>query len=306
MSLNSKNATFLFQRDFMDYHSDRFNDASLMIYKNEKLIALLPANRVDSTIYSHQGLTYGGLIFGEKLKFRDVLKIFKAVLKYLSDNGIETLELKQLPSFYARCPNDELLYLMFLTEAQLFRRDALSVLNLKHRPKFSKDRIEGNKRGIKNGLIVKEVDHFDAFWNTILTINLEEKHQTKPVHSLEEITMLKRKFPKHIRQFNVYKDDVLVAGTTIFETEFVAHSQYISGNKDKNILGSLDVLHTYLIENVFHNKAYFDFGISNENNGKQINEGLQYWKEGFGARTMIQDFYRIPTENHKLLKNVMI
>ena len=61
-----KNSTFLFQRDFMDYHSDRFMDHSLLVFKDEKLIAVLPGNQVDNTVYSHQGLTYGGLIVHKK------------------------------------------------------------------------------------------------------------------------------------------------------------------------------------------------------------------------------------------------
>jgi len=302
----SKNATFLFQRNFMDYHKDRFNDFSLLIYKNEKLIAVLPANKVNEIVYSHQGLTYGGLVFGKKLKFREVLHIFKILLKYLNEEGVAQLELKLLPSFYTKFPNDELMYLMFLTKAELIRRDALSVLNLTNKLKFSKDRIEGNKRGIKNNLSVKEVDSFEEFWNTILNANLQNKHQAKPVHTLEEMSLLKKKFPKNIRQFNVYKNDDIVAGTTIFETESVAHSQYISGNSDKNTLGSLDFLHTYLLEKVFMDKEYFDFGISNENSGKNVNEGLQYWKEGFGARTITQDFYSVSTKNHELLDTVML
>ena len=290
----------------MDYHQDRFEDFSLMVYRNEKLIALLPAHTLDAVVYSHQGLTYGGLVFKSALKFRDVLKVLHQLLKYLHNQGKMTLELKLLPSIYTKLPNDELSYLMFLTKAELTRRDALSVLNLMHGTKWSKDRLDGKKRGIKNGLVVKEEEHFDAFWNSILIANLEEKHQARPVHTLEEITLLKRRFPEKIRQFNVYKDDMIVAGTTIFETEQVAHSQYISANKDKNVLGSLDFLHAHLIETVFKDKAYFDFGISNENQGQYVNEGLQYWKEGFGARTVIQDFYRVETENFKLLETVMI
>ena len=106
--------------------------------------------------------------------------------------------------------------------------------------------------------------------------NLDNKHDVKPVHSLDEIQLLKSRFPKQIRQFNVYHNDTIVAGTTIFETKYVAHSQYISGNADKNTLGSLDFLHHYLLEEVFADKKYFNFGISNENNGQNINEGLQY------------------------------
>ena len=158
----------------------------------------------------------------------------------------------------------------------------------------------------KHELVVKEVEDFSAFWDQILIPNLTSKHGTKPVHSLSEITQLKHRFPKNIRQFNVYKDNNIVAGTTIFETKYVAHSQYISGNEDKNTLGSLDFLHSYLINNVFKEKMHFDFGISNENHGKQINEGLNYWKEGFGARTITQDFYDIDLNDIDKLDTIFI
>ena len=39
----SKNGTFLFLRDYMDYHSDRFADFSLVARDGEKIIAVLPA-----------------------------------------------------------------------------------------------------------------------------------------------------------------------------------------------------------------------------------------------------------------------
>ena len=64
---NSKNGTFLHKRDYMEYHKDRFEDFSLMVFDESdseimQLIALLPANIVDDTVYSHRGLTYGALI----------------------------------------------------------------------------------------------------------------------------------------------------------------------------------------------------------------------------------------------------
>ncbi|HQW68620.1 MAG TPA: hypothetical protein PLH25_03065, partial [Flavobacterium sp.] len=60
---SSSNATFLFHRDFMEYHSDRFEDYSLLVFEDEKLISIFPANRVENTVFSHQGLTYGGFVF---------------------------------------------------------------------------------------------------------------------------------------------------------------------------------------------------------------------------------------------------
>ena len=155
-------------------------------------------------------------------------------------------------------------------------------------------------------LVVKEETHFDLFWNEILIPNLAETHDAKPVHSLKEIESLQQKFPKQIRQFNVYHDGKIVAGTTIFETKNVAHSQYISGNSDKNILGSVDFLHEHLLTTVFKNKKYFDFGISNENQGKNLNEGLSYWKESFGANIIVQDFYEVQTTNFHLLEHVLV
>jgi hypothetical protein len=47
----AKNATFLFHRDFMEYHKDRFEDFSLLVYQDEKLISILPANKVRNAVY---------------------------------------------------------------------------------------------------------------------------------------------------------------------------------------------------------------------------------------------------------------
>jgi len=290
----------------MDYHQDRFKDHSLMLYKKEKLVALFPANQHENILYSHQGLTYGGLIIDKDLKLRDVTECFKTILNYLQECGIQKLHIKLVPSIYSPFPTDELNYALFILEAKLTRRDALSVVNMQHRLKLSRDRIAGNKRAIKHNLEIKEVDTFDDFWNEILIPNLAQKHTTKPVHSLAEIQLLKTRFPKQIRQFNVYKNGKIVAGTTIFETESVAHSQYISGNEDKNTLGSLDFLHVHLLNEVFQHKLYFDFGISNENQGRNVNEGLQYWKEGFGARTITQDFYEIDVQDRHKLDTIFI
>lgn len=303
----AKNATFLFYRDFMEYHSDRFEDHSLLVFKGEKVTALIPANSTGNTLHSHQGLTYGGLVLSPKVKLEQSLQIFRDVLKYLNDKGIKTLEIKTLPHIYPDFPSEEINYLMFLTEARLTRRDVLSVVDLKSPFKISSGRMEGVKRGEKNLLQVQEVQQFDDFWNTILIPTLSEKHQAKPVHTLKEITLLHQRFPDNIRQFNVYHNTKIVAGTTVFESKNVAHSQYIAAaGNDKNQLGSLDYLHHYLLTEVFQDKKYFDFGISNENQGRNLNRGLSFWKEGFGAGAVTQDFYTLSTTNHTKLQHVLV
>ena len=302
---HSKNATFLFERDFMEYHQDRFEDFSLMIFKKEKLVALLPANRVGDELHSHQGLTYGGLLLPKDVRFEIVLNSLEVLLKYLHKENINTLYIKEIPSIYHDIPSEEIRYLNFILKAELLRRDTLSVIDKQNKLKFSNSRLEGVKRAQKHGLRIESDDDFEVFWNSILKINLKKKHVATPVHSLEEILCLKQRFPENIKQFNVYHENNIVAGATIFETKHVAHCQYISSNEDKNTLGSLDVLHDYLINVVYSEKRYFDFGTSNENNGKNINKGLQFWKEGFGARTITQDFYKIDIKSFKELKTVL-
>ena len=166
------------------------------------------------------------------------------------------------------------------------------------------------KRGIKKAkdhqLIIKEDNDFEAFWNQVLIPNLENRYGKNPVHSLSEIQLLQNNFPDNIRQFNVYYNDKIVAGTTIFETKKVAHAQYISATEQKQELGSLDFLFNELLSNVFKEKPFFDFGISNENRGRNLNKGLLYWKESFGARTITHDFYCIKTNNHNLLNDVLL
>ncbi|MES2748463.1 MAG: GNAT family N-acetyltransferase [Bacteroidota bacterium] len=302
----AKNATFLFHRNFMEYHQDRFADFSLLVFDGEKVIAILPANRVGHAVYSHQGLTYGGLVFSEKVRLGEGIDIFKLVLQFLHQNQITTLHLKQLPSMYARFFSEEMDYCLFLLQAKVYKKECLSVLDVTKDFSFSKDRKQCIRRGVTANLIVKEETNFELFWNQILIPNLQAKHQAKPVHTFEEMTKLQQHFPENIRHFNVYYKDEIVAGTTIFVTDNVAHPQYISGNEQKNELGSLDYLYSHLITEVFNDKKYFDFGPSHEENGMKINKGILFWKESFGAKTTIQSYYEVETANYNLLDAILI
>ncbi len=302
----AKNATFLFHRDFMEYHSDKFEDCSLLVFDDTTVLAALPANKVESTLFSHQGLSYGGLVLLEKVKLMDVILIFKNILIFLNQIKIKKLNIKMIPSFYNECYSEELDYCLFLLNAKLLRCDTFSVINLQNKIKITSGRKEGIIKGIENNLVIKEEQNFKLFWNKILIPNLQAKHLATPVHNLNEIELLYNRFPDNIRQFNVYHNDEIIAGTTIFESKNVAHSQYISGNETKNKTGSLDFLHHHLITTIFKDKAFFDFGTSNEQQGRKLNKGLLFWKESFGAKTITQNFYEIETINYHLLENIFI
>lgn len=301
----TKNGTFLHYRDFMEYHSDRFADFSLSIFSAEKIIAVLPANRAGDILYSHQGLTYGGLVYGSKLKLKDIIAILKELLLYLSDNGIARLYFKAIPAIYHKQPAQEAEYALFTAGAKLVRRDSMFVYEYASKPEINRDRRRCIRNGHNNNLEVREEPDFDSFWNKILIPNMDTKHGVMPVHSLAEIQLLHSKFPEYIRQFNVYHEGKIVAGTTMFVTDTVAHPQHISGNADKNKLGSIDFLYSHLLE-VFKGKKYFDFGPSNQSGGLQVDAKLAFWKESFGARVLCQDFFEIETANYVLLDKVLI
>ena len=55
----SKNGTFLFDRDYLEYHADRFVDSSLLVLNDKGgVVALLPASLEECVLTSHGGLTY--------------------------------------------------------------------------------------------------------------------------------------------------------------------------------------------------------------------------------------------------------
>lgn len=301
----AKNATFLFDRGFMDYHADRFLDCSLIAEGAGQWRAILPANRHGDTVYSHEGLTYGGLVFDE-LKLAEVLRVFQAVLRFLEARGAAKLVVKNLPLLYQRQPSQELDYALFLTRAKLLRRDTLAVLDLSAPYRFSTNRKRQIKKAVDEGLEVIETPDLTDFWTEILMPNLQKKHAVKPVHSLAEITLLKFRFPQFIRQFNVYRSGILLAGTTIFDTGTAVHCQYIAAKEGKSEAGALDFLYQNLIRDVFSHYRWFDFGSSNEAGGKKLNAGLSFWKQTFGAGVMTQDFYEVDTAAHSLLNDILL
>lgn len=296
---DSRQGTFLLDRNYMDYHSDRFADCSLMVYYKDRLFALLPANRVGKTLYSHQGLTYGGLITGEKATADSVCGAFMALNDYLKDIGISSVVYKAIPWIYHRIPAEEDLYaLTHVARARLVVREISSTISLDNRLRFTELRRRGIKKALKAGVTVSESDDLADFW-TILDNNLEGKYHVRPVHSLSELMLLKSRFPQRIRLFMA--SDISgqpIGGTLLYETRCVVHSQYISASPEGKACGALDMLFDHIINNVYGDRQryshirYFDFGKSTEDHGDYLNKNLIFQKESFGGRGVCYDTYQ--------------
>lgn len=288
----SKNATFLFDRNYMDYHSDRFEDCSLMIYKEQCLLYIFPANKVGNVVYSHQGLTYGGLLMNSKSTVENVLEAFKCINDYYKECGIRKIIYKPIPYIYSSIPAQEDLYALYkLCSARLIGRSISSSIYQSNKIQFSESRKSGIRKARNNNIRVTLSNDYDLFWD-ILTSNLHKKYNVTPVHSLSEINLLQMRFPNNIKLYMAYSEDnVPLGGTVIFLTPNVCHTQYISANEIGKKMGVLDLLFDLLINEEFKSYPIFDFGQSTEQMGLILNEALIFQKEGFGGRGVCYDVY---------------
>ena len=290
---NSKNGHFFFQRNYMEYHSDRFEDFSLIVFDdNDKLIAILPANIKENILYSHQGLTFGGFLVDDKMKTETMLEIFELLKQFLKEKNIVKIVYKCIPYIYHTKPSEEDRYALFRNDAKLIRRDVTSTIDLTEQVRYSKGRKWTINKAKKELVETFESDDYETFWE-LLTGVLESNHEAKPVHTLEEIKKLASFFPKNIKLFLAKKDERIVSGALIYENQNIVHTQYLANSEEGRELGALDLLIDYLIKDIYKNKKYFDFGISNENAGRYLNTGLISQKEGFGARAVVHDFYEL-------------
>lgn len=293
----SKNPLFMFDRNYMDYHSDRFHDHSLIFYDEDKIAALLPANEKESVLYSHGGLTYGGLILDNRAKQHTVNDCMDALITYTRTNGIRRILYKPIPHIYHEQPAEEDKYALYKYGGRLSQISASTVINLKNPIKMPKGRKAQINRAKREGVTIQTVSEmslFDKFINMENEI-LEKRHNTRAVHSAEELFLLYDRFPEYIHLVGAFLKGDLIAGIVIYEYKQVVHTQYMAASDIARSIGALDLAVMTVIEMYRGEKLWLDFGISTENGGWYLNEGLISQKEGFGGRTNVYEIWEIFT-----------
>lgn len=289
---DAKNTHFMFDRNYMEYHQDRFDDASLLFTRGNKLMAVMPANIEQSVLISHGGLSFGGLVMSKKITCQDVMDSFTALIEYAGDHNIHSIRYKTVPSIYHTQPAQEDQYALFRANALLVRRDISSTIQLDNSLGFSGGKRNGVSKARKNDLTVEVSEQYDIFF-ALLAELLKEKYGTVPTHTAAELLRLAQQFPDNIKLYVVKKNGDIVAGSVVYVTETVVHTQYLVSTVEGRSYGALDYLIHFLINEVYSAKRYFDFGISTESQGRYLNNGLINQKELFGARGVVFDTYEI-------------
>jgi len=288
----SKNGVFIFQRNYLEYHADRFNDFSLLFFQDGQLVALMPANRVDDIVMSHGGLTFGGIISDHRMTTILMLEVFSALVNELRRQGVKELIYKAIPHIYHTLPAEEDLYALFLHNAKLFRRDVSSTVVNGGKIPLARGRRHALNRGKSCRLEVARTQEFCRFM-AIAEANLQARFGVRTVHSVAEIELLASRFPENIKLFTAQRMGVMLGGYIIYESRNVAHAQYVGVTEEARSLGVLDCIIDVLLNEVYADKPYFDFGISTVENGHTLNTGLIQNKESYGARATVYDFYEL-------------
>ena len=287
----SKNGTFLFDRNYMDYHSDRFTDHSLMFYLKGKIHALLPANQDGDTLHSHQGLTYGGLIMDGNATAASTVQLFHAINDYYRTQGIRRIIYRPTPWIYHRMPSEEDVFAIYNEcHGRMTAKEISTCIVIHRQPSWSTLRTRCMHKAVKNGVTVHVSDDYESFWK-ILSQNLSQKYGLLPVHTLEEIRLLQSRFPQNIQLVGAYYQGRMVGGMLLYLTPQVIHSQYIAANEEGKHFGAIDLIMHHILFEMSHNQPFFDFGKSTEEHGDKLNENLIHQKEGFGGRGVCYDTY---------------
>lgn len=289
---SSSNGLFMHRRDYMEYHADRFEDRSLLFTQDGHVLAVLPGHVRDGTYFTHEGLSFAGLIVRPRTRTSVTLDLFTALTEYLRTRGARKLVYKPVPHIYHTVPAEVDLYALTLHGARLVRRSISSVVFLHAGLRYSKGRRCDIRKGLRHQLDIRETDDVRSFMDLLRTL-LRTRHRGEPTHTAEELMLLAGRFPDNIRLFSAHERGTLVAGVVVYETRHVARAQYIASSDRGRDLAAVNVLIDGLLCDRYRGKRYFDFGTSNDGTGCDVNWSLLFSKEGYGARSIVNDCYEL-------------
>ena len=287
----SRNGVFLFDRNFVEYHADRFDDFSAVAYLDDEPVALLPASidLDEGHVCSHAGLTFGGVVLKRELRGDVAIGLINALLDALKAWGAKTLIVKLMPQIFCKYPTAELEYVLWRRGFTLVRRDLSSILPLSNAIPFNTSKAQSVRKAKKAGLSAG-TEPLAAF-HALLTTVLQMQHGVSPVYSLHELELLASRFPDRIFIRAAKNGDELLAGTLVFNYGHIWHTQYLASSDAGRALGALDLVIYSLIDEAKSNGVnYLSFGVSTEEAGRVLNQGLLWQKESYGARSITHDF----------------
>lgn len=288
----ARNRSFLFSRDYIEYHGDRFVDHSIVVSRNGTVVALMPANQEGEILHSHQGLTFGGIIVAPKFRMEHALALVDALVVYGRCNGLSRLVYRPAPHCYHLAPTEEDIVALLGAGAVISDTRGTSVLDLAA-PTL---RTPGRKRELSiaaaSGLAISRDDDFAGFMSFCARF-LEQRHGAKPVHAGAEMERLAQRFDGNIKLYLARRADVVLAGVIAYDNPTCVRLQYVASRDEGHRDGTVGLLYDHIIKDHCSVRRWLDFGPSVDPHTRAFNANLGFYKESFGARTIAQLTYQL-------------
>lgn len=303
----SVNGTFLQTRRFLNYHpADRFVDASFALQKSGTIVAYFPGVVKDGSFVSHAGSTFGGPIIAKPYYTgARLFEILQEADQYLTAN-FKHVTLKITPPLFAEESPDLLEYVLehlgYTRHTELSSQTPLSkdidpIENCNRNQRrlwtYAQKFIDALPESEKWEYRAIESDQDIATFHKFLVIS-KEKHNTKPVHSAEELIDLKKRIPQNLRFRGLFFKGRYVCGMMqfIFDRTRVLHDQYISPDESFSEFHHTTPMNLFALrEAAAEGFTHFSWGISTEDHGNVLNEDLLHYKESFGAIACVNSIY---------------
>ena len=296
----ANNGTMFHTRRFLSYHPPgRFQDFSLAFKKRGRILALLPAVKIDrgnsAILSSHGGASYGGFVVKPTLSVRDAFDLVDALLGYAKKQKFDGVELTAPPQIYWQKPSNYLDFALFQRNFLYKKREISSVAPLISDPEkvlsmFTSESRRAVRRAMKLEVRIQISYQFEDFYR-ILEKNLKMRHNVKPTHTLDELITLKEIMPHRIHLVGAYLEEKMIAGVVLFFCNprtnlafYITHNEEYQQYRPVNLL-----FYRIFQDSIREGFKYFDFGIFTVD--MEPNWGLGHFKEGFGAQGVFRDTF---------------
>ncbi|MBP9774091.1 MAG: GNAT family N-acetyltransferase [Candidatus Peribacteraceae bacterium] len=302
----SRNGTVFHTRRFLAYHpADRFEDHSLLFFDGPHLRAVLPAaERTDgdrTLLASHPGASYGGLVLHPDATVADTGIIIDVLIEYARAEKFASLSMLRLTPASVRTQfSDDAEYWLYQRGGIVTRFEMDGSIDLRGwsdnamLEQFSGKCRNAVRQAQRSGLTVHISEDITAFW-TILETTLAARHSAHPTHTREEIERLAKLLGGDLRLFAAFDGDTMVGGIlTITLHSKAVYTLYIAQNYEYQKHHPVHLILAEIIRTgIVEKRDTLHLGVSTEDGGKKVNEGLFFFKESFGMKPVRRESWEI-------------
>jgi len=280
------NGHLMARSGFFRYHADRFEDASLFLRRGNRPLGVLPANRDGDVLWSHQGVSFGGLILHPRTHFAHVEAAVAALVGHLRTAGIKRLMYRPAPHTYHNFPREEDVF--FLEQAGARRVDTkLHSMVICGEPSALRARTWSHtvRRGEEAGAVVRAGGDADLAPVWALVEQALERHGQQAVHSLQDIALLRARFPQGVAIALAESGrGELLAGQILFRWGRALTLLYVGDTAQGRELHAGTLVQDHLLNAPENAGFWFDLGQWCDAGSRLGSEPLLRFKEAAGGR----------------------